>query len=115
MNKQTLSELYKTPLSPWEIASGDYIDLACSSCAQVFANENKFEQVTSAYFQDPQNENGYASECYGGGHELDYPASCACGEYLDCNLTPDGVEYLKERELEFPKWLVNFYLGGRDI
>ena len=109
--EQTLSEIYGYPLTSWEIGNGDFIDLACESCALIYAKENNLKQVTTKYFQDQENENGHASECYGCGHETDTPASCNCGEYLNCNLTPEGIEYLKERD--FPKWLVKHYLGDK--
>lgn len=109
MKKELESVFYQHPLSSWEIGDGDFTALSCGDCARKFAQENRFEEITSVYFQDQKNEYGYASECYGCGHETDYPQTCSCGEYLRTNLTPDGVEYLKEND--FPIWLVEFYLG----
>jgi len=101
----------RRPLGSWECYTPDILFLNCESCALEFAKDNNIELNTGlhTYGQGPTEDIGI-SECWACGHDFDYPPSCdGCGEYLQGNLTPEGVQYLKERN--FPKWLRDYYLS----
>jgi hypothetical protein len=102
----------RRPVYSWECYTPDIVFLNCESCALEFAKDNniELERGLHTYGEAP---NGYGvSECYACSHDFDYPPSCdGCGAYLSGNLTPDGVQYLKERN--FPKWLRDYYLSTK--
>jgi hypothetical protein len=98
-------------LNSWECYTPDIVFLNCESCALEFAKDNNIELDTGLHtYGTGATEDIGISECYACGHCTDYPLSCdGCGEYLAGDLTPDGVQYLKERN--FPKWLRDYYLS----
>lgn len=101
----------RRPLTSWECYTPDMVFLNCGSCAYKFAEDYAIELSTGRHPYGEGEEEGFSlSECWACYHETDYPLSCdGCGEYLAGDLTPDGVQYLKERK--FPKWLRDYYLS----
>jgi hypothetical protein len=89
----------------WECYTPDITFLNCEECAAQFAKEYGLDTDSQE-----ATATGYgAMECLYCDHEFDYPPSCdGCQRYLNGNLTPDGVAYLKQNN--FPKWLRDYYL-----
>lgn len=100
----------KRPLDSWECYTPEITFLNCGSCAYKFAEEYGIELENGLHTYGEGAAGFGVSECWACSHDFDYPPSCdGCGEYLSGYLTPDGVQYLKERN--FPKWLKDYYLS----
>jgi tRNA A37 threonylcarbamoyltransferase TsaD len=95
---------------PYEVWDKDFVDIACGTCAEKFAEELGLEWRggTSFHsFTEDSEEKGAGASCiesYALG-DSDYPYSC-CGVYLDTSFTKEGEEALKE---DFPTWVVELY------
>lgn len=94
----------------WEAYTAESTFLFCEFCAREYAKEYGIELERGLHTYGETVNGCGVMECYACGHDFDYPPTCdGCGAYLAGNLTPDGVEYLKERN--FPKWLRDYYLS----
>ena len=92
----------------YAIGDGDFTDIACLDCARKWATDNGLEWSNSHkdnYTEWDDSKGAYAHLIHSSEGESDSPYSC-CGTYLHTNLTPDGVEYLRE---SFPEWVVTLY------
>jgi hypothetical protein len=98
--------------SSWECYTPDISFLNCGSCAEKFAQENKLELTNGLHTYGELPSGIGVSECWACGHEFDTPPTCdGCGNYLKGDLTNEGRDYVLERLTEWPRWLVEYYLG----
>lgn len=92
--------------TPYVIGDVDQVEYVCKYHAHKFAewakltwaNANYTEEHNSGYF-------AYAVASYEY-PDTDYPLSCGdldCDQYLECDLTEDGKNYMHDNE--FPAWL----------
>lgn len=92
----------------WIIINGDFTDYSCEDHARQYAVDNGIPEVSADSYTEFRHGYGVSADVYRvhswGSHETDYPVVCACGQYLDIDLTRDGVSYMLENE--FPAWLV---------
>jgi hypothetical protein len=101
-NADTTEEL----AAPWVVNTDDMTDYFCETHAREWAETYRVPMDSSSSYR-LEDENGdpiseaYAVWPYA---ESDSPISCACGQYLDCQLTGDGLEELKASD--YPAWLV---------
>lgn len=87
----------------------------CEECAREIATEKGYIETPYGWYEtdaiDADKHRGIDRPApWDEWPEIDYPNSCDfCGVYLKCDLTPDGLEYLREYEecgQPFPAWLV---------
>lgn len=86
-------------------------DIVCQNCAVQFATDNGLQwsggHSSDSYTLDSEEKKmgvSCLSSMWDG--ESDYPYTC-CDQYLQTNLTPDGIQHLKDK---FPAWVQALYL-----
>jgi hypothetical protein len=99
----------QTLTAPWIIATQDFTEYSCEDCAREWATKNGIPATKDSGYERELDgygvvETAYAVWPYA---ECDYPPACGCGQYLDAQLTEDGLDYLVEHEL--PEWVVKAY------
>jgi len=93
--------------TPWVVGDDDYTNYACEACAREWATDR--ELVFGNPYSTDHSPNGYAyCDIYGEG-ESDTPWACDCGQWLSVNLTPDGMDYVRENNL--PQFVKDYYLA----
>jgi hypothetical protein len=93
-----------TLTAPWIIATEDYADYACETCAREWAEAQGIPAVHGQSYQREKEGHGVIAEAYEiwPYAEADYPLSCSavtCNQWLKTELTSDGVAYMEEQEL----------------
>ena len=96
--------------TPWVIGDDSYVTYACEKCARQYATDYNLE-FKNPYSASDYNNKGYSyayCDIYGEG-ESDTPWACDCGQWLSVNLTPDGMNYVRENNL--PQFVKDYYLA----
>lgn len=92
----------------WIIIDNEFTDYACEDHAREYAADNGIPEISADSYTEFRHGYGVSADVYRlhswEGHETDYPAACKCGQYLDVDLTREGIAYTIENE--FPAWLL---------
>ena len=93
----------------WIIATQDYADIACETCARQWAEGRRIPRSGDLSYQLSSEGADVTEEAYEifPYYEGDTPASCQCGQYLATQLTSEGQDYLAQGD--FPQWVREAY------
>jgi len=90
----------------------EFFDIACESCAVSWAVDQglTYESAGGYYHGVSDGDTVDVSPIWPGDNETDYPSSCCwCGYFVECRLTRDGEDYVREN-MPSDMW----YLWGVD-